>query len=89
MKKAISLFLTIIFLTGCSNLLTTTGTSGTSFGMEREAVLKSINRKKYKIISQDENSIVVDGLQEQLKQPAIKTFRFENDRLVSVTDQIK
>ncbi len=27
-------------------------------------------------------------MQEQLKQPAIKTFTFENDRLISVSDKI-
>lgn len=29
------------------------------------------------------------GMQEQLKQPAIKIFYFENDRLVTVSDNIK
>lgn len=78
----------IVMLTGCANFLTTTATSGTSFGMRKEAVLKVLDRKGYKIINQDENTIVAEGMQEQLKQPAVKTFAFENDRLVSVSDQI-
>ena len=31
----------------------------------------------------------VDGMQEQLKQPAEKTFYFENGRLVSVSEKIR
>jgi hypothetical protein len=78
----------IVMLTGCANFLTTTATSGTGFGMRKEAVLKVIEKKRYKIVSQDENTIVVEGMQEQLKQPAIKTFAFENDRLISVSDRV-
>ncbi len=88
MKRWISVMIAVSLLIGCANFLTTTATSGTSFGMRKEAVLKVIERKGYKIVRQDENAIVVEGMQEQLKQPAIKTFTFENNRLISVSDKI-
>ena len=75
-------------LAGCASFLATTATSGTSFGMSREAVIRVIEKKEYKIISQDENTIVVQGVQEQLKDPAIKTFTFKNNKLFSVSDKV-
>lgn len=88
--KNLSFILVLVFtICGCASFLTTTGTGGTSFGMTKEAVIKTMERKGYKIISQDENVVVVDGMQEQLKQPAIKTFYFENGRLVSVNEKIR
>ena len=87
MRKFV-LFLCIPLFVGCANFLTTTATSGTSFGMKRLSVLRVIEKKGYGILSQDENTIVVKGMQEQLKQPAIKTFTFENDKLVAVSDKV-
>lgn len=89
MKKFSLVAALVISLYGCASFLTTTGTGGTSFGMSKEAVVKVMERKGYKIISEDENTVVVDGMQEQLKQPAIKTFYFENGSLVSVNEKIK
>ena len=88
MKRFIFYVFIVLFGSGCANFLTTTATSGTSFGMRKGSVLKVIEKKGYKILSQDENNIVVEGMQEQLKQPAIKTFTFENDRLISVSDKV-
>ena len=87
MKNLIGLTI-LVFLVGCANFLTTTATSGISFGMSKGSVIRVIEKKGYKIISNDENTIVVEGMQEQLKQPAIKTFIFENDRLISVSDKV-
>ena len=87
--KRLTFILAFLFaFPGCANFLTTTATSGTSFGMRKGAVLKVIDKKGYKILTQDENTITVEGMQEQLKQPAIKTFTFENDRLISVSDKV-
>jgi len=87
LKRTINLIILFVFLTGCANFLTTTATSGTRFDMKRESVMRVIERKKYKIISQDENTIVVEGMQEQMEIPAIKTFTFKDGRLISVSDQ--
>ena len=62
---------------------------GIAYGMSQEAVIKVNEKKGYKVLSQDKNTVVVDGMQEQLKQPAKKTFYFENGRLVSVSEKIK
>ncbi len=86
MKKTAFLIL-LLSLSGCANFLTVTGTGGTSFGMSREAVMKVIEKKRYTIISQNENIVVVNGMQEQLKVPAIKTFYFQDNKLVRVEDQ--
>ena len=74
---------------GCANFLTTTANRGISYGMSQEAVIRVNEKKGYKILSKDENAVVVEGMQEQLKQPAEKTFYFENGRLVSVSERIK
>ena len=91
LMKNLSVLMLILVLTvpicSCANF-TTTGTSGTSFGMSKEAVIAVMGRRGYKVISQDEDTVVVEGVQEQLKQPSIKTFHFENGRLVSVSEKI-
>ena len=76
-------------LSGCANFLSTTANRGIAYGMSQEAVIKVNEKKGYKVLSQDENTVVVEGMQEQLKQPAEKTFYFENGRLVSVSEKIK
>jgi hypothetical protein len=78
----------VIFLSGCANFMTTTATSGIGYGMTKQQVLAKLAAKRYPVVSQDENTIVARGKQEQLKQPATKTFQFQNDRFVAVTDQI-
>jgi hypothetical protein len=80
--------LSMTFLCGCANFLTTTATSGIGYGMTKQQVLTKLAAKKYPVINQDENTIVAKGMQEQLKQPATKTFQFQDDHLVSVTDQV-
>jgi len=86
--KRIVAFVLCLGLTGCASFLSTTATSGTSFGMSRAAVMQVIEKKGYKVISQDENTIVVQGMQEQMDQPAIKTFTFKDGRLISVSDKV-
>jgi hypothetical protein len=87
MKKILVLLL-CLEMVGCASFLATTATSGTSFGMSREAVMRVIEKKEYKIISNDENTVVVEGMQEQMKAPAIKTFTFQKNRLISVSDKV-
>ena len=60
MRKQICLIIAVLTLSGCASFLTTTGTKGVAFGMSKEQVLKRIERK-YEIISQDDNTIVVEG----------------------------
>lgn len=83
----ILLMILSLWLGSCATFLTTTGTKGISFGMTKEQVLKRIETR-YTIIRQDENTIVCNGMQEQMQQPALKTFAFEKNRLVSVPDKI-
>jgi len=79
----------LVMLCGCANFLSTTANRGIAYGMSQEAVIKVNEKKGYKILSKDENTVIVEGMQEQLKQPAEKTFYFENGRLVSVSEKIK
>ena len=88
MKKFLIIATTVVFC-GCANFLSTTANRGISYGMSPEAVIKVNERKGYKIISHDENTVVVDGTQEQANQPAEKIFYFENGRLVSVSEKMK
>lgn len=82
-------FLIVFLCAGCANFLTITANKGITYGMSQEAVVKVNEKKGYKIIRQDENIIIVEGMQEQLKQPAEKTFHFENGRLISIEEKIK
>jgi len=43
---------------------------------------------RYEVVKQDENTIMVNGMQEQMKKPAIKTFTFKNNRLIIVSDKL-
>ena len=88
MKKVV-LGISILIMCGCADFLSTTANRGIAYGMSPKAVVKVNQQKGYKILSQDENNVVVEGMQEQLKQPAVKTFYFENGRLVSVSEKIK
>ena len=54
--------------------------------MSKEQVLKRIERK-YEVISQDDNAIVVEGAHDLIDQKVIKTFIFEDNRLVVVDDK--
>lgn len=88
MKKLAILFFAISLL-GCANFLSTTANRGIGYGMNQDTVARINEKKGYKIISRDENNVVVDGMQEQLKVPAIKTFYFENNKLVAVNEKMK
>lgn len=88
MKKLVFLLVLVGVLCGCANFLTTTATRGTSFGMSREKVLARLENK-YKLLYQDKHILIFDGLQEQLKQPALKGFTFQNNRLVMASDRIR
>ncbi len=88
-KQIIQMLAAVILLSGCANFLCTTGNRGIAYGMNPEVVIKVNEKKGYKILNENENSVVVEGLQEQLNQPAEKTFYFENGHLVSVSEKIK
>lgn len=89
MRKIICGIGLLVAFCGCANFLSTTANRGIAYGMSPEAVIKVNEKKGYKVLSKDENTVVVEGMQEQLKQLAEKTFYFENGRLVSVSEKIK
>ena len=62
MKRHSLLPILMLVFCGCANFLTTTATSGTSFGMKREAVMRVVEKKGYKIVSPSYfNNIIIEN----------------------------
>ena len=88
MKKNLLLLSLLTFFFGCAGL-PETANRGIKYGMTPEKVIQVNKKKGYRILGWYQNTVVVKGMQEKLNQPAIKSFYFEDGKLVSITEKIE